>query len=455
MWTSWTPPPSTGKPGAGSSNSSALHCIAGPAAWRPLLEQEQRWSAGPAHAAVALSGPPLPNLAAQPPWPKSTCPPPRPTPPPPAAAATRCWGRCSGRQTTAACCACCSNSTTSVSGRSSAATRSGRRRATGAASWAGERAEQARVELPGRACMHRASAWHARQGPGCRLSTTAAKVRSSPARLQLAGPLGATLVMRATLAAALAALPLRRYLLKLFRDFLFHQVSTAGTPCSPNQFAACAVQRSPTRAGGWAAASGAVCTGHRSCPPRRAQERPLGQSRNPKLAPNRPPTARRRWTRRAPPCWTGAWRRRRSTRWMPACRRRWAAGGEGARAGLCTCGAGWAGWTQRVPWCGCALAWLIGACTAPCQQPPPSNPAALPTEASPPVTTPAGLAAPRSAAQVLLMSRDELAMLVVSYADIRRCIASCYEELRGRASPAQGSGGMQRSRSRPSMQQQY
>ena len=53
------------------------------------------------------------------------------------------------------------------------------------------------------------------------------------------------------------------------------------------------------------------------------------------------------------------------------------------------------------------------------------------------------------------MSRDELAMLVVSYADIRRCIASCYEELRGRASPAQGSGGMQRSRSRPSMQQQY
>ena len=61
--------------------------------------------------------------------------------------------------------------------------------------------------------------------------------------------------------------------------------------------------------------------------------------------------------------------------------------------------------------------------------------------------------------QVLLMSRDEMSMLVVSYSDVRRCIASCYEELRGRASttpggPA-GGGGMQRSRSRPSMQQQY
>ena len=60
--------------------------------------------------------------------------------------------------------------------------------------------------------------------------------------------------------------------------------------------------------------------------------------------------------------------------------------------------------------------------------------------------------------QVLLMSRDEMSMLVVSYSDIRRCIASCYEELRGRASTAPGGpggGGMQRSRSRPSMQQQY
>lgn len=58
------------------------------------------------------------------------------------------------------------------------------------------------------------------------------------------------------------------------------------------------------------------------------------------------------------------------------------------------------------------------------------------------------------------MSRDELSMLVVSYADVRRCIASCYEELRARASPQQaygagagaGGSGMQRSRSRPSMQ---
>ncbi|PRW58104.1 PAB-dependent poly(A)-specific ribonuclease subunit 3 [Chlorella sorokiniana] len=59
--------------------------------------------------------------------------------------------------------------------------------------------------------------------------------------------------------------------------------------------------------------------------------------------------------------------------------------------------------------------------------------------------------------KVLLMSRDEMSMLVVSYSDIRRCIASCYEELRGRASTSgpSGPGGMQRSRSRPSMQQQY
>lgn len=65
--------------------------------------------------------------------------------------------------------------------------------------------------------------------------------------------------------------------------------------------------------------------------------------------------------------------------------------------------------------------------------------------------------APSPTPQVLLMSRDEMAMLVVSYSDIRRCIASCYEELRGRASAPPGGpgGGMQRSRSRPSMQQQY
>jgi PAB-dependent poly(A)-specific ribonuclease subunit 3 len=65
--------------------------------------------------------------------------------------------------------------------------------------------------------------------------------------------------------------------------------------------------------------------------------------------------------------------------------------------------------------------------------------------------------------QVLLMSRDEMAMLVVSYADIRRCMASCYEELRSRASLQKyggagqqgGPGGGPRPRSRPSMQQQY
>ncbi|PSC73700.1 PAB-dependent poly(A)-specific ribonuclease subunit 3 [Micractinium conductrix] len=67
--------------------------------------------------------------------------------------------------------------------------------------------------------------------------------------------------------------------------------------------------------------------------------------------------------------------------------------------------------------------------------------------------------------KVLLMSRDELSMLVVSYADVRRCVASCYEELRSRSSSAYpapqpggggggGSGAMNRSRSRPSMQQQ-
>lgn len=57
--------------------------------------------------------------------------------------------------------------------------------------------------------------------------------------------------------------------------------------------------------------------------------------------------------------------------------------------------------------------------------------------------------------QVLLMSRDEMSMLVVSYADVRRCIASCYEELRARAAGKQQQGGMQRSRSRASVQQQY
>ncbi|KAI3433530.1 hypothetical protein D9Q98_003340 [Chlorella vulgaris] len=57
--------------------------------------------------------------------------------------------------------------------------------------------------------------------------------------------------------------------------------------------------------------------------------------------------------------------------------------------------------------------------------------------------------------KVLLMSRDEMSMLVVSYADVRRCIASCYEELRARAAGKQQQGGMQRSRSRASVQQQY
>ena len=60
------------------------------------------------------------------------------------------------------------------------------------------------------------------------------------------------------------------------------------------------------------------------------------------------------------------------------------------------------------------------------------------------------------------MSRDELSMLVVSYADIRRCIASCYDELRARAARdlpggggagGGGGGGVTRSRSRANMGQ--
>ena len=37
--------------------------------------------------------------------------------------------------------------------------------------------------------------------------------------------------------------------------------------------------------------------------------------------------------------------------------------------------------------------------------------------------------------KVLLMSRDEMSMLVVSYADLRRCVEGCYAELKARAAP--------------------
>ena len=67
--------------------------------------------------------------------------------------------------------------------------------------------------------------------------------------------------------------------------------------------------------------------------------------------------------------------------------------------------------------------------------------------------------------KVLLMSRDEASMLVVSYADVRRCLASCYDEVCALASthypqqqqqqPTQqreasggGGGGLPRPRSR-------
>jgi Pan3 Pseudokinase domain len=37
--------------------------------------------------------------------------------------------------------------------------------------------------------------------------------------------------------------------------------------------------------------------------------------------------------------------------------------------------------------------------------------------------------------QVLLLSRDEESMLVVSYADVRRCLEGAYNELRAMAAP--------------------
>lgn len=55
-------------------------------------------------------------------------------------------------------------------------------------------------------------------------------------------------------------------------------------------------------------------------------------------------------------------------------------------------------------------------------------------------------------AQILLLSRDEVSMLVVSYADVKRCIQNSYAELRARST---GSGGpMQRSKSKPELQRQ-
>ena len=49
--------------------------------------------------------------------------------------------------------------------------------------------------------------------------------------------------------------------------------------------------------------------------------------------------------------------------------------------------------------------------------------------------------------QILLLSRDEVSMLVVSYADIKRCIQSSYAELRARAASS-SVGAVHRSRSK-------
>ena len=50
--------------------------------------------------------------------------------------------------------------------------------------------------------------------------------------------------------------------------------------------------------------------------------------------------------------------------------------------------------------------------------------------------------------QILLLSRDEVSMLVVSYADIKRCIQSSYAELRARAASSSSAGAVHRSRSK-------
>jgi PAB-dependent poly(A)-specific ribonuclease subunit 3 len=63
--------------------------------------------------------------------------------------------------------------------------------------------------------------------------------------------------------------------------------------------------------------------------------------------------------------------------------------------------------------------------------------------ACPPGRPPAG-----PPVQILLLSRDEASMLVVSYADVKRCIQSSYAELRVRGA---GAGAMQRSRSKPDL----
>ncbi|GAB4817655.1 hypothetical protein N2152v2_004701 [Parachlorella kessleri] len=56
---------------------------------------------------------------------------------------------------------------------------------------------------------------------------------------------------------------------------------------------------------------------------------------------------------------------------------------------------------------------------------------------------------PWAGLQILLLSRDEVSLLVVSYADIKRCIQSSYAELRARAaSSGGGAGAVHRSRSK-------
>ena len=43
--------------------------------------------------------------------------------------------------------------------------------------------------------------------------------------------------------------------------------------------------------------------------------------------------------------------------------------------------------------------------------------------------------------RVVLLGRDEAAMLVVSYADVRRCLAGAYAEVRAAQAEAGGGGG--------------
>lgn len=43
--------------------------------------------------------------------------------------------------------------------------------------------------------------------------------------------------------------------------------------------------------------------------------------------------------------------------------------------------------------------------------------------------------------KIILLSRDEASMLVVSYGDVRRCLQAAYEEIRVAAGQSSGGGG--------------